>query len=168
MKLLQKLKSNCTGWVEFLTLCFMLVNVSYLYRVVHWQNETSKRGLARDALLKLEVDLLDAESSQRAYLLTNRWNYLDRYQVVTPLLPSDLKAAEIDLKNIQVDLTDFSRLVNLVDVKTSEMAQTIILVNQNKSTEALKLLNTDQGEVETQKIKEVIDEIRTEINSSRN
>jgi signal transduction histidine kinase len=99
----------------------------------------------RHVLYQVYIDLLDAETGQRGYLLTNDKAYLIPYDASVARVPVDFK----DLSDI-ADGTDgeqgeISALRGLADQKLTELRSTIELQNANKHDQAMALVGEGVG-----------------------
>lgn len=94
---------------------------------------------------KLYITLLNAETSQRGYLLTKDPSYLDPFNesiVNSGRVLKRLKELTQDNPEQQVRL---DRLEEVVTEKYDELLLTITLTQKSLLDEALKIVNTNQG-----------------------
>jgi CHASE3 domain sensor protein len=97
----------------------------------------------RRSLVKINADLLDAETGQRGYLLTSDRSYLDPYLAGAARIDGDFKA----LSEVAggVDPNQLGTLRKLVDEKLTELRTTIELHDAGRNDETLALVNDKLG-----------------------
>ena len=105
-----------------------------------------RRQLIQATVSELEIELENAESGQRGFLLTSRESYLTRYDVALPRLPLLFGELEATLPDERTrPLLD--QLRRVVDGKLAELRRTIDLVRAGDTPAALALVLTDEGRV---------------------
>jgi signal transduction histidine kinase len=112
----------------------------------HYSGVVTKASQEASELVVLRNLLLDAETGQRGYLLTNNETYLGPYQdALTKIGP------QIDLvRNLLADdpnqIVNFDRLSEITKAKLAELSETVALAkDEGKRAEALDLVKTDRG-----------------------
>jgi len=93
----------------------------------------------------LLVDLLNAESSQRGYLLTNKPVYLQPYDTALSTVPADQRRLDSWASAIPGGRQYFAELSSLVAAKMTELAKTVSLARAGKHAGALRIVNTNEG-----------------------
>ena len=109
------------------------------------------------ALDQLKYALLDAETGQRGYLLTGDRAYLEPYLTARESLGGLTDSVWEDQFGERADESELRRLI---DVKLEELEQTISLFDAGSPRAALSVVETDRG-------RELMTEIRTDIRSRR-
>lgn len=126
-----------------------LVDVGHTYEV---------RRQARELILAL----IDAETGQRGYLLTQDDRYLVPYEQATGLI-DQYYASLVDLLASSPDKqTTIRSLGGDVDRKREEMAESIRLARNGQLEEALALLRSDAGQALMEGLRETIRTFITE------
>jgi CHASE3 domain sensor protein len=106
-----------------------------------------------------QVHLVDAESSQRGYVLTGRESYLEPYTAALAFLDGDLQKLKALTSHNPVQQTNIAELQTLVAKRLSLESQTIGLRKTN-STAALALVLTDEGKNTMDKIRAAFSQMR--------
>jgi signal transduction histidine kinase len=100
---------------------------------------------ARTASSDVLEALLNAETSQRGYLITQNERYLDPYNVARPTLKTDLSTLSgLESGNPAVKRA-LATLSIMVAAKMREMDDTIALAKSGQRDRALALVNSDRG-----------------------
>ncbi|MCC6827955.1 MAG: CHASE3 domain-containing protein [Novosphingobium sp.] len=124
------------------------------------QQDARRRALAEgNALLALQsllVTMLDAETSQRGYLLTRKEDYLQPYVAARANRDKALAAVARGVAEAQDGRDAAGRLRQLTDTKLEEIDRTIALSRSGRQNEALSLIDADFGKLQ-------MDAIRSEI-----
>lgn len=94
----------------------------------------------------LENYLTDAETGQRGYLLTGDESYLKPYREALQKIPVAYKEMEVILQQLHGSAAEMKRVEELMNKKMLELAKTIELKKRGKSSEALKLVNSGDGQ----------------------
>ena len=102
---------------------------------------------------ELIQSLVDAETGQRGFLLTQDPSYLEPYRNAV----TSLDATYRNLLSQLVDNPDakvrFEALNELIEQKRSEMATTITMASENRLNEALTILRSDTGKALMERIR---------------
>jgi len=97
---------------------------------------------AGDSLL---IDLLNAETSQRGYLLTSRPAYLQPYDTALSTVPADQRRLGSQVSAVPGGGKYVVELKSLVATKMAELAKTINLARAGDHAGALRIVNTNEG-----------------------
>ncbi|WP_191602866.1 sensor histidine kinase [Marinomonas algicola] len=93
----------------------------------------------------LHISVLAAESGQRGYLLTNNESYLKPYEDALDKVSKQLK----DVSNLQSNIAGqealLSELVELVNLKLTELSHIVKLAKEEKDLLALRVILTHKG-----------------------
>ena len=128
--------------------------------IVTFSRQVEVLRVLRDNIVvlhELKIDLLQAESAQRGYLLTSRNEYLAPFNLAIKQARSHLKNSEALLNESQITENKSSNLDLLkaisasVEAKSVEMMLVVKLVEHNKIAEAHQIVNLDMGRLEMQK-----------------
>jgi signal transduction histidine kinase len=97
---------------------------------------------AGDSLL---IELLNAETGQRGYLLTGKLVYLQPYDTALSTVPADQQRLGSEVSAVPGGGKDVVELKTLVAKKMAELANTINLARAGDHAGALKIVNTKEG-----------------------
>ncbi|MEM9092289.1 MAG: CHASE3 domain-containing protein [Cyanobacteria bacterium P01_F01_bin.53] len=104
-------------------------------------------------LRELERSLVDAETGQRGFVITNEVRYLEPYEQATENLDDIFETLKVTISDNPEQLNRLSIVEEIADEKLAELATTIDLKRREKETELLQLILSDQG-------KDLMDDIR--------
>lgn len=110
------------------------------------------------ALRGLLQSVVDAESAQRGFLITNKASYLEPLEIVAPTIKDQI--ARIEALGQQVDADAAPGIARLADVtqrKFAELKQ-VLTITQTDRAAAFNLVTSDQGQ-------RLTDSIRAEVNA---
>lgn len=118
----------------------------------------------RDRLTRLLVHLEDAETGQRGFLLTGRDPYLRPFQTGSQQVRGDLDTL-VQVTAPDLDLAPAIRaLTPAIEAKLSELTTTVNLRRSQGANAALAVVQTDEGRVLMDSVRQLIREIgRTEV-----
>jgi methyl-accepting chemotaxis protein len=109
--------------------------------------------------------LVDAETGQRGFLLTNAERYLQPYTAaIAALGPSITRLGDLTADNPRQQ-TRLPTLRELVRQKTDELAETIAIRREKGADAALAVVLTDRGKNVMDEIRTVLDQFETEENN---
>ena len=139
---------------------FVLSEMSY--REITRTRGRMSDGLAtRAMLLQLEKAVLDAESAQRGFLLTNHDEYLEPYRTAVDKiepLQMQLRDALFDDKPFRESM---ARVTQLIALKLSEMDSTLVAARAGELGKAREIVDGDKGRALMTRIRDHIVEIDT-------
>jgi methyl-accepting chemotaxis protein len=119
-----------------------------------------------DRLSELMSDLKDAETGQRGYVLTGNDTYLEPYTAADASIYSIVK----QLRDLTADNPDQGRRLDqassLIQSKMAELKQTIDLRRGQGLDAALKVIETNQGKVYMDKLRQIITDMENEERAS--
>ncbi len=98
----------------------------------------------RSQMRSVLIDLQDAETGQRGYLLTGREIYLAPYQRARDRVADDLRQLRIVAS--ARDKSVVAQLTALSDAKFTELAETIALSQRGRKNKALTVVQSDRGQ----------------------
>ncbi|MEO8120759.1 MAG: CHASE3 domain-containing protein [Rhodoferax sp.] len=101
--------------------------------------------MAHTAIQELHLGVLDAETGQRGYLLTNRKEYLQPYNEALRKIDRSLKVLDLFYGNKPGPMEKVRKLHSLIETKLSELALTINLYNQGKAESVTQITLSNIG-----------------------
>ncbi len=113
-------------------LATVLISEAAYWRSVDRLNEVGEMAIARLNIQRLERSLLDAETGQRGYLLTQRKEYLEPYGRALKDIDQYFKSLDDYYGDEAFPKTTLLKMHSLVDTKLSELALTIRLQDEGK------------------------------------
>jgi CHASE3 domain sensor protein len=156
-RFLSMVPTSAPLYIGFVALLILMVAV---FAFVNRQAEDysdARRSVYESRLLnQIFVDLLDAETGQRGYLLTGNPDYLRPYNLALSRLNPDFKVLADVADGTNGEQSELAALRGLADQKVTELRTTIDLHDANRRPEALALVNDDVG-------KDIMERIRTSI-----
>jgi signal transduction histidine kinase/CheY-like chemotaxis protein len=124
-----------------LTLAIFIFVNQQIQRYEDARNVTRENEL----LHQVYIDLLDAETGQRGYLLTNDKGYLVPYNVAIDRVAADFKNLSDVADGTNGEPGEINALRGLADQKLTELRSTIELQNANRHDQAMELVNENIG-----------------------
>jgi len=112
---------------------------------VLYQNANFTTASVTGAGNSLLIELLNAETGQRGYLLTSKPLYLQPYDTALSTVPADQQRLGSEVSAIPGSGKYVVQLKSLVATKMAELATTIKLARAGDHTAALRIVNTDEG-----------------------
>ena len=110
--------------------------------------------VVNDELERIQTLLIDAESGQRGYLLTDRPSYLDSYNLAKRALPGELGALQSELGVSPASQVDELRMI--IREKLAELQNTVELRSDSNPAAALAVVNSDTGRRLMRRIREIL------------
>ena len=115
---------------------------------------TVTAGLAYDANMSSVLQAtLDAETSQRGYLLTGDQSYLQPAKSAVKRPPPLLKAIRNGSRHDPVLRRDYPKLLTLLEARLKDIVQTVDLNERGHHAQALAIVRTDRGNAITQQVR---------------
>ncbi len=107
---------------------------------------TVTAGLAYDANMSSVLQAtLDAETSQRGYLLTGDQSYLQPAKSAVKRAPALLKAIRTGSRHDPVLRRDYPKLLTLLEARLKDIVQTVDLNERGHHAQALAIVRTGRG-----------------------
>jgi signal transduction histidine kinase/DNA-binding response OmpR family regulator len=164
-RLFQTLKASSE--LPWLVMCALaLVIVIYLslsdWQQVRFANQEAK--VSDDSLRQLDelhAAILEAEASQRGYLLTGREDYLDPYQQAKQDIPTLLAGVHRLAGFTMNQKAHLAELDDLISRKFVEMQSTIEERRGGSPADALQIVKTDEGKILMEQIDEAVQTLNT-------
>ena len=127
-----------------------------------WFDQTSEARVARTEAVQLRNALLDSETGQRGFLLTNDPSYLDTYSKTAPEIETRVNAVATALLRYPQGAEAEAVLRRAVSDKMTELAQTIALAQGGQREAALALVNSDRGKTAMDEARGIIETLLAE------
>jgi len=139
-----------------------IIAVADLYRTQSQDRDHAKDTIGTQLALAQVLSLLqDAETGQRGFLLTGSETYLQPFSEATTALSQALESLGARVSATTAQAQAFGELQSLSRQKLAELQRTIILKQQGKDSDALAVVNSNQG-------KELMDRTRFIIGQLQN
>ena len=113
-------------------LAMVVISESSYWRSVGALNQLARVGSARTAIVGLAQSILDAESGQRGYLLTDHKEYLEPYDVALTRIDEAFRFLDAYYGDEPASGAVVKKLHGLTDTKLSELALAIRLRQEGK------------------------------------
>jgi signal transduction histidine kinase len=111
---------------------------------------------------QLFIQIQNAETGQRGFLLTEDNSYLAPYLIGIDRIQELLRTLQNKTKDNPSQQTRLLNLSTLIDAKLRELKRTIDLANNNEKAAALRLVRSDLGQSLMQQIRQLLDEFNSE------
>ena len=134
----------------------MVAIFAFVTQQSHAYSDAGRSLEKRRLLNEVFVDLLDAETGQRGYLLTGDPDYLNPYTDAVARMISDFKSLADVTDGTEGEQNELASLRDLADQKLTELKTTIDLHDGMKGPEALALVKENIG-------KNIMDRIRAAV-----
>ncbi|MDJ0697509.1 CHASE3 domain-containing protein [Mastigocoleus sp. MO_188.B34] len=120
--------------------------------IIHTNNVTA-------SLISIKNILIDAETGQRGFIITNRERYLQPYIQAKQDISEAIKTSKEKISDNPEQVNRLSKIADLADKKIEELAETIALKKAGKEQETLSLILSDKGQKFMEEIRQGIDEM---------
>ncbi|MEZ7276723.1 ATP-binding protein [Pseudoalteromonas sp. 68 DY56-GL68] len=161
---MHKQKGKITvSWAGFISvvLCIVVANaflaINSIRSLSDTQSSLDNTNSLNTAIEQLHLSVVQAESGQRGYLLTDREDYLIPYTDAMATMQAQIMLVKSLHSEIPGQADRIARFIHLVNDKVAVMAKTTDLALENKDVKARRLLLTDKG-------RELYKDIRTAVN----
>jgi len=134
-----------------LTLALLLVaalGVFFVREVVDLHGTMGRlrnNDLARIEIRNVLVDLLDAETGQRGFILTGQESYLDPYYRGKNHIRESIRKAQQSIRPEEQPVADFPKIMLLAEQKLEELDRTIVLKKRGDSAAVLEVVKRGYG-----------------------
>ena len=145
-----------------LTLALLMVaalGVFFVREVIdlHKSVETLRdNDLVRIEIRSVLVDLLDAETGQRGYILTGQESYLEPYYRGKNRVRETIRRAQQSIDAENQPVADFPKIMLLAERKLEELDRTVVLKKQGDSAAALEVVKKGYGKSTMDEARQVI------------
>ncbi|AYA64106.1 sensor histidine kinase [Alteromonas sp. RKMC-009] len=151
--MLNKVVQSAYSWITLVTVVIVIITgnafyvVSTLDELASLESRLFSTNRVINAINKLHMAVLRAESGQRGYLLTKDEAYLTDYTITLNKLNELLE--EVEAASVESDLPEqednIEDLIDLSKAKINELIKTVELTRAGEYSEALSMVNTDLG-----------------------
>lgn len=163
------MKISLTTKIVFYFGLLTLITIANFGVLINTENETSKQHhwvLHTHEVIKKSERFLgymrDTETGQRGFLLTLNNNYLEPFNNGIVHANSELELLKKLIQDNLAQQTRLGHIQTLVSEKLAELEETIQLAKQDKFTEAMTIVNSDNGKIVMDSIREHISEFISE------
>jgi PAS domain S-box-containing protein len=143
----------------------LILSCSVLFReVTNLRDNSSWVAHTHEVIAKIEKvlsDIRDAETGQRGYLLTGNSNYLFPFDLAMSRYESDFKDLKTLLADNKDQLAKLDQLQKMIEVKLSEVKETVRLRKEGNLSAAVQIVETDQGRQTMRAIREIVDQLES-------
>ncbi len=152
--------------------CLAALAMLFISEGTYWQSVTAlnRLGDVNGNYVNLRVlgqAVLDAESGQRGYLITNRPEYLVPYRRARRDIEVSLAHLRASYADEPESLAVLSQLHGLTDAKLEELAQTIQLHDLGRGEAATQLVLSDIGKQKMEAIRALSAQLLQDANTDR-
>lgn len=130
--------------------CIAAVAIMFVSEGSYWRasevlHDMESMTATRATVRQLQVSLLDAETGQRGYLLTNRKDYLEPYLSALPVIDESFRVLQKEHGQQEDSRAALAQLRVLAGAKLGELETTIRLVDGGRRDDAMRLMLEDSG-----------------------
>jgi methyl-accepting chemotaxis protein len=118
---------------------------------------------ARDALRRVEIDMINAETGERGYVLAQDDAYLRPYEDARTALTGDLESLQQSFAGELAQQARLAQLRTLVNERLSQLADIIDVTRKHGQVAAVKIIRTNRSKATMDKIRVVLDEALAEL-----
>jgi len=139
----------------------ILINGIFFFHLIHQNKESlRKRKLNEKAMLltrRILGNMKDAEIGERGYILTGRKKYMLPYTRAIEVVSVNQRRLTHHIKrNFNTEnIADVNSMNKAIAVKCAELEKTIQLKNEHKDALILEEINSDLGENEMNRVREI-------------
>lgn len=150
--------------VVFPLACLAVVAMVVVSETSYWRSAStlttlSEVGAARTSVQDLAQSMLDAETSQRGYLLTRRDEYLRPYERALKQIDHSFKILDEYYRKDTNSTAVLGKLHTVVDGKLSELAEIMRLQREGKNDAALDLMLSDIGKEKMEAVRQLTQDL---------
>jgi signal transduction histidine kinase len=157
-----KITLNWAGFIA-IVLCIVIANailaVNTIRSLTETQNSLDNTNSLNTAIERLHLSVVQAESGQRGYLLTDSEDYLLPYNDAIASMQAQIMLVKSLHSEIPGQAERIARFIFLVNDKIAIMSQITDLALADKNVKARRLLLTDKGRELYKDIRAAVDEI---------
>ena len=110
-------------------------------------------------LLSIKKILVDAETGQRGFIITNKEKYLEPYISANKEIEQVIAKTKEKISDNPQQVSKLTEVETLVDKKFDELAETISLKKTGKEKEVLALINSDKGQNFMDDMRQILNEM---------
>ena len=135
------------------TLAMVFISEGSYWQAVSSMDAIARMQTARVGLVGMAQSILDAESGQRGYLLTDRKEYLEPYDLALSRIDEAFQFLDSYYGQEPTSVEVLKRLHGLTDTKLSELALAIHLHQEGKAEATRELVMTGIGKEKMEAIR---------------
>ncbi len=144
--------------------CVTVVAMVGVSEASYWRSVSTLNALAgvsaaRTSLRDLAQSMLDAETGQRGYLLTNRKEYLLPYDKARKTITESFQFLDQYYGNDPRSIAVLTKLHTLIEAKLSELSETLRLYDEGKLEAATQLVLSDIGKEKMEAVRQLTAEL---------
>ncbi|MEO8155366.1 MAG: CHASE3 domain-containing protein [Rhizobacter sp.] len=144
--------------------CLAVVAMLGVSETSYWRSigkltDLAEVSAARTSVQKLAQSVLDAESGQRGYLLTNRKEYLVPYDKAIQTIGESFTYLDQYYSKDANSALVVGKLHTLIDAKLSELSETMRLHDEGKLEAATQLVLSDIGKEKMEALRQLTAEL---------
>ncbi|SDP46306.1 Signal transduction histidine kinase [Rhodoferax sp. OV413] len=161
MNFINVVKRNRIVFVLACTAALSIVLISegsYLQSVAIL-DKLGSMGQARTTIQSLTKNILDAETGQRGYLVTNRKEYREPYDAALQKINESLQFLDVYYRGQRLPTDVLGKLHNVTDTRLSELALTIKMHDEGKDDAVKDIVMSDIGKEQMDTIRKLTDEL---------
>ncbi len=128
------------------TAAMVFISEGSYWESVDSLNEVGRMATARLSIVSLSQGVLDAESGQRGYLLTDHKQYLQTYEEAAKEVAESLRSLSLYYEKESGHKETLRRLRILTEAKLTQLAVTIRLHDEGKVDKATELVLSEAGQ----------------------
>lgn len=157
--------------VVFPLACMAVMAMVVVSEMSYWRSAgtlatLTEVGVARTTVQDVAQSILDAESSQRGYLLTMREEYLAPYERALKQIDHSLKSLDQYYRKDTNSTAVLAKLHTVVEAKLSELSETMRLRREGKNDAAMQLMLSDIGKERMEAVRQLTEELITRENTN--
>ncbi|MCW2315468.1 signal transduction histidine kinase [Rhodoblastus acidophilus] len=152
-----------------------LIGIIYGASLVSGRTEQLATSVADVGLAELKMNraftlVLEAESSQRGYLLANDAGYLDPFRATRPRAERNLAEAEAILQRLGpgADFASLTAVREKIAEKFSELERTVTLAQSGRRDEAMTIMRGNLGRDLMTQVRDLVAQEQTALGALRN
>ncbi|MBL0730880.1 CHASE3 domain-containing protein [Piscinibacter sp. HJYY11] len=150
--------------VVFPLACLAVLAIVAVSETSYWRssaklNTLTQFGAARTAVQDLAQAILDAEASQRSYLVTHRDEYLRPYEQALKQIDHSFRFLDQYYQKDENSTAVLSKLHTVVEGKLSELSETLRLQREGKNDAAMALMLSDIGREKMDAVRQLTQEL---------
>ena len=150
--------------IVFPLACAAVAAIVVISEATYWRSvatltELGEIGSARTSIQILAQSIVDAETGQRGYLLTNRREYLQPYDKALQRIAESFTFLDQYYGKDPHSAAVLGKLHALIDAKLSELSETMRLHDEGKDDAGTQLMLSDIGKEKMEALRELTAEL---------
>ena len=141
-------------------LALFVTDVATIGSIIGSRSWISRTQQAAALIDSVRAELLDAETGERDFFMTGRFEYRDAYEAATRALPATLAELRSLTSDDAVQVKNVDALASLVGEKLAELRATSDLHRRMEISRALDLVRSDDAATRLGWIRQLIAEMR--------